>query len=541
MGLTFAFVLLGGAFAVMTPVFQQPDEPAHVDMARYRLHHPLAIPGPSLRWRHATQAAVAMAGLNRGGAIDWTRAPATRPAYPPFRSFPGAEADARPGDGWCSTLPWPPGETCQNYHYGHPPTYYALMAPLTAATESRPFPQQLLALRLAGVLLTAAMVPFTWLAAREVWPASPTRPLAAGAFVAFAGPLAAAGAAVNNDALMLACAGATVAATARVLRRPDARGALLLGVATGAGLLAKSEFLVLAPIAAAAVLLGVRRVDRGQRRRFVLSFAVPAAAGSVWWLRTLAVYHALSPSGSEIVRPPADGPWRHVGIVPYALEHGWRLLRNVWGSYGWNTTNVPDGWRLLLNTGTVVLAVAWLATRRWRRPTADGLRLLLLAAFPAALTLGALWTSWDLHTTNGEIRGFAGRYVYAAAPVFAIAAAGALGAVAARLRRWRPVRRGALLAGGAAVWALVAGAGSFVLAAHGLYASRSWGTVFDRAHVVAPVAPAGTAVATLALVWFAVLVTLAGVMTATFGTGYRRTAATSRAYASGAAARKASA
>jgi 4-amino-4-deoxy-L-arabinose transferase-like glycosyltransferase len=509
--LTAAFALLAAAFAVVLPVFQAPDEPAHVDMVRFRLHHPLAVPDHTLRWAQATEDAVAMVGLPRGGPLRWDGPTPARPPYPAFRDLAPAGTPAAPGAGWCSTLPWPPHETCQNYHWGQPPTWYLAMAPVAAATEALAFPTQVLALRLGSAVLAAAAVPFTWLAGRALWPGRRGRPLVAAALVAAAGPLAGTAGTVNNDGLLLACGAAASAAAVRVVRRGhDVAGAELLGLATGAGLLVKSEFLALAPAAAACVLATLPAVPRGRRLRQLAAFVVPAAAGSVWWLRLALRYGSFSPPGSEIVRPAAPGPWEHTGPLRFALDHGHRIFRDIWGTYGWDGADVPVGWQRALAAAAAALALAWLLARRWRRPDARATRTLTLALFPLALLCGAVYASFDLYRTNGEVRGLHARYLYPAATLAAVAAAAALGAVADRLPAGARMRlRPALVAAGTVVAAAVFGGGSLLVAAHGLYATRDLGLLVERARAVAPVAPVGAATGGVLAAWAALTVAAA--------------------------------
>lgn len=512
--LTLAFALLGTGFAVVTPLFQAPDEPAHVDMVRFRLHHPTAVPDHTLRWEQATEDAVAMVGLPRGGPLRWSGPAPARPAYPAFRRLAPAGTPATPGGGWCSTLPWPPHETCQNYHWGQPPTWYLATAPVAAAFEGRSFATEVLALRLASVVLAAALVPFTWLAARALWPTRPRRALAAAALAAAAGPLAGTAGAVNNDGLLLACGAATVAAAARLARRgDDVAGAGLLGLATGAGLLVKSEFLAIAPVAGLLVAATLPSVPRGRRLRQLAAFALPAAAGSAWWVRLAVRYGSFSPPGSEIVRPAAPGPWEHVGPLRFAADYGHWLLRDVWGTYGWDGVDVPAAWQRGLAATSLALALAWLVCRRWRLPDARALRTALLALFPLALAAGATYASFDLYRTNGEVRGLHARYLYPAAPLAALAAVAALGALAERLPRVVANRANALSVAGTLGAAAVFGLGSLALAARGFYATGDPGLLLDRARAVAPLAPVGPAIAGILAAWAVATVAAAAAAT----------------------------
>jgi hypothetical protein len=487
--LTFAFILAGFGFALAAPLFQAPDEPPHIDMVRHRIHHPLSLPGSDLRIRQGVEAAVEQVGLNQGGPVDWTKAPADRPAYPRFADFPNAEDPATT----CHVGTW---TSCQNYHYGHPPTYYALVSPVAAVLERFSFPVELLGLRLLGVLLVAPMVPLTAYAAAQVWPDAPRRPVAAAAVVALFAPLAANAAAVNNDALDLLCAAAAIALAARLLRRPHPGTAFALGAATGAGLLVKSDFLALAAVAALAVAVVLPSLRRQERVRTVAGFVVPALVGSVWYLRNLIRYGGLGQPGTEILRPVEPGPWNAVTPLRFAIHHFDDLLGRVWGLYGQTAVDLPTGWIRALNLAFAALVVGWLLCRRWTLPGMRSLRLAVLAGFPAALTAGALAASFSVFRSNGEVRGLLGRYVYPGLPVLGIAAVAATAAIADRLV---PRLRGRATVGVVVLAGLTVA--SFVRAGHGFYGTRSAALALHRADIVSAVPSVGSWLAPLAVLW----------------------------------------
>src|SRR5947208_1584340 len=56
--MTLLFVHTGLAFAIATPLFQNPDEPTHVDLARHYAHHPTELAGPSLRQTQGSRGAI---------------------------------------------------------------------------------------------------------------------------------------------------------------------------------------------------------------------------------------------------------------------------------------------------------------------------------------------------------------------------------------------------------------------------------------------------------------------------------------------------
>ncbi len=504
--LTAAFGLCGLAFAVGTPLFRNFDEQTHVDRARYTARHPFEIPGSELRRTFGAWAALDAVGLPDGTIDDaWPDVPNVRPDYLPFDAYPGGDAPQRSG------CPGP----CQNYQYGHPPAWYLMMAPVTAVLEGRPFPETVLWLRALDVALVLPVVPLTWYTARQVWPGATRRPLAAAGLVALFGPLAFTAAGVNNDALVLVLGAAVIAVMARVLRvgaRP--RPAILLGTLVAAGLLTKVQFVPVAPLAGLAVLVAPTAGHHPGRARTwaALGFGLPALIGALWWVRNLLSDGVLSPRESEILAPARAGPWQDATFGGYVLDQLPLFGGRFWGLYGFPLVSAPEPWRIVLSTAVIAVVAAWLACRRWRRPTASGLRLLALAAVPLALFGAVAWASFDVHRTNGEVRGLAPRYVYLALPVLAVALVGALRTVAARLRvapagAKAPSR---LLALGLVAVAAVGSVGSFAVAMRGRYQTSSLSEALERAGVVSPVADPGPVLGAISAAWLAAVLVVVG-------------------------------
>lgn len=487
--LTASFVLLGLAFSFAVPLFANYDETTHVDRVGYTVRHPFEAVGPDLRRTFGAVGAIEAAGSpDTQGPDLWARVPAQRPDYLPFGEYRGGNEPQLEG---CP-------HTCQNFQYAHPPAWYWLMAPAYAVLEHQPFPLTVLGLRVLDVLLVAPVVVLTWWAARQLWPDARRRALAAAALVATAGPLAFTAAGANNDALMLLLTAAAVALAVAISRRgATARLSLALGVVMGAGLLTKVELVVIAPVVGLAVLVAPKVALA--RWKAVALVAVPALPGVVWWVAQQAGGGVLSPAGSEILAPAADGPWRGATVTAYAVRSVPVLLDRFWGLYGVPLISVPPLWRAGLWYATEALVIAWLLCRWWRRPSRHDLRMGLLALMPVALIAAVLWASFKTYRLNGEVRALVPRYLYAVLPLLALAVVSAGATVLRRLAppswpRW-------VLPVGIPVAAAVAGFGSFVRAIHGLYGTTDLSVLLDRARVVAPVANPGAWVTVLLAGW----------------------------------------
>src|SRR5687768_16045727 len=91
--LTLVFVQTGLAFAIATPMFQNPDEPTQVDMVRHYASHPTEFAGPSPRQSDGLRCAVSATGLADDGP-DFDEVRSERPTYRPFTAYRGGDAPA---------------------------------------------------------------------------------------------------------------------------------------------------------------------------------------------------------------------------------------------------------------------------------------------------------------------------------------------------------------------------------------------------------------------------------------------------------------
>lgn len=475
--LTLATGVLGLAFALGVPLFQNPDEPSHVDRIRHQAEHPLDLPDASLRMRRSVVKTSERVGLPMRYHQGWPGDLAgPRPAFPSFSAGIGPDRPACPD--------------CQSYQYAHPPAYYLLLAPVSAVFEPAPADLHVLGLRVAGVLLALPLPFLTWWLATEATRRSAVA-LAAAALAALNGPVVAATAAVNNDALAFTASAALLALAATVLRDgPSTARTVGLGAAMSVAGLTKVTALPVVLVGGLVLLLTLDRRRLGATVAGLLA-AVP---GSLWWLRNLVADGRITPGGTELfdaTGPPTAGTETLPG---YVSEHLGLLLHRALGLYGWAQALVPDwvAWAALV--GGVGLALGWAAAAD-RTSAWPSRRLLVLGLAPVASVAATLASSYGNHQRTGAVTGLAGRYLYPSAPVIWLAVAAAAVAVVAR---WAPAALRWVPAGTVAA-AGVAGLASLVTCLNGLYGTAGLRTFVDRAEVVAPVASAGPLVAGLAL------------------------------------------
>lgn len=432
--LLLAYVALGALFAVRTPVWQAPDEPAHYNYVHQLAdgHWPVIEPGD---WDQAYLSEVV------GSEFD--------PAYPVV------------------------GITYEDWQ---PPLYYLAQWPVYRLSGG-----SLVAMRLLSVLFGAGVVALAWVAGRAVFDGDAPRALAVAAFVAFLPQHLAILGSVNNDSL----AELIIAAILALLvlpwpDRPPRRRLLALGLLLGAGFLTKATAYLMAPVIGVFLLARYWPVkpDRsaveqpvggrissadlsGLVRALLLVFVPALLLGLLWWGRNVSVYGGLDVMAkgahdAVVVGQPRTAEW----IAQYGLGGTiGRFLRTTftsfWGQFGWMAAPLP-GWMvgpLLVGTVAAVVGLAvvsgqWsVAGRRKRLQT-------LVLGLTFLLTL-ALLVFYNLTFVQHQ-----GRYLFPALIPIAVGFTAGLGYWLRPLeRRWSwaawllPLGFAAVL-GGMAMYAL---------------------------------------------------------------------------------------
>ena len=390
------YLALGALYAVRTPPWQVPDEPAHYNYVRYLVEQRRL---PVLQQGDYDQAYLKAIVDSK---FD--------PAYP---------VDAI------------------RYEFHQPPLYYLLQAPVYALSGGA-----LLPLRLTSVLLGAGVIAVAYLVVRKVYPGRTGVALGTAAFVAFIPQHIAMNAGVQNDPLAELILGLVLLRLVSWLRaeRPWSLAQhAVTGVIIGLGLLTKLSAYVAVPVAVIAVVLQYWRarhageVDENHpqaedsRRGLNVQAALPVLGalllpalliGLPWFVRNALVY-----GGFDIA-----GLGRHAAVVQGQLTtaqwielYGWRQLpgtfsrttfRSFWGQFGWMA--VPMDWRVYLALRILsVLAVVGLVFRAvdvFERPGAGRAfsPALLLLLSSGLLTLGSyLWYNLSFYQAQG-------RYLYPA-------------------------------------------------------------------------------------------------------------------------------
>ncbi len=287
----------GMVFALIQPVWSRVDEAQHFDYVQ-DLADNGALP---IEGQNFLSPEVVDISLR---ANQWGWRPAGELSTPAILdprdwvTVPG-DLDTHDSEKWLRRNLWR-----FNYEAMQPPLYYAVNTPVYAALPSDPF-IRLYGMRLLAALLASAMVPLTWLTAREAFPDS--RLVVYGAPVAM---LLAQGYALNmsqvtNDALAVPLAATAVWLLLRMAGRGlTRRRSLVAGAVIGAALLTKLTTIFLLPVAAAALILPVLYRREWPARAAMnagIVYGLAAAIMAPWILHNLAVYG--DPTGASAARP----------------------------------------------------------------------------------------------------------------------------------------------------------------------------------------------------------------------------------------------
>ena len=330
-----AYLLVGALFAIRTPDWQAPDEPAHYNYI----------------------AQVAVSGccpvIEPG---DWQQ------------GYQNELTSARFAPELLDEL-----DTIQ-YEDHQPPVYYLLASVVYQLTSG-----SLVALRLFSVLIGLGVVLCAYACAKVIYPERPGVALGAAAFVAFLPQHVAMLSAVNNDGLSELWIGLTLWAILRYLRGQNIQP-WHLGLLIGLIFITKSTGYLMAGVVSLALVLrwwGGEHRNFGQLLRAGLLFLIPALViGGLWWGRNISVYgfpDYLGLGAHDLV--VADQPRTADFIAEFGSERYINqavrdTFNSFWGQFGWMALPL-QGWMYQLFQALTGLALAGLLLPRSMRREAS--------------------------------------------------------------------------------------------------------------------------------------------------------------------------
>ena len=376
-----AYFIVGSLYAVRTPAWQVPDEPAHYNYIR-ELAEQKRLP-------------VMTAQDYDQNYIEQL----TGERFPPELSIAPL-----------------------TYEDHQPPLYYLLATPVFWLGGG-----SLLPLRLFSLTLGAVVIVMTALLTRDIFPDSPGLSWLAAGLVAFLPQHLAMLSGVNNDSLTEALLAFWLWLALRYLR--GKASPLGLGVVLGMLLLTKTTGYVVLPLALLLILL---RWQRGglkvnwALRQTVLLLGPGLLLGALWWTRNSLLYGwpdilGLQRHNAVVVGQPRTADWiARDGAIPFLRNALRTTFRSFWGQFGWMGVVLDQ--RIYLGVGLLSLLMgwgaAWKAFSVLQRGISRSRRDLIYLLGCATLLTFALPFWYNLTFVQHQ-----GRYLFPALPALALTSA----------------------------------------------------------------------------------------------------------------------
>jgi 4-amino-4-deoxy-L-arabinose transferase-like glycosyltransferase len=397
-----AYLVIASLYALYTPAWQVPDEPAHYNYIRF--------------------------------IAETRRLPILQ-----ANDYDQAYLDA------IKARHFPPDLSIDPIRYEsyQPPLYYLLATPIYWLTGG-----MLLPLRIFSIIMGALLLLLTYAVARVVFPGRDALALGATAFVAFLPQHVAMMAGVNNDALAEAIIAAALLLLVRYVGTTDTgqkvrnRQLVILGVCIGLGLLTKGSAYILLPLVAVAVFWRwwqARRARGLPREKLAGSmaavFAPALLLGLPLWVRNMALYGLGDFLGKRwhdtvVVNQPRTAEWlAQMGLPALLRAFVQTTFHSFWGQFGWMGVLMDE--RIYLVLGILSAAVGLgLITALPRVLRDDAFVFVALLSLSFLLTF-ALYIWYNLTFVQHQ-----GRYLFPAlVPISCAFAAGLSHALRPRLAR----------------------------------------------------------------------------------------------------------
>jgi len=382
------YLLLGSAYAALTPTWQAPDEPAHYNYVKYIATEkalPVLQPGD---WNAAELEELKAAG------------------FPPGRSVAGIR-----------------------YEFWQPPLYYLLLAPLYTLTTDLPLATQVIVLRLASLILSLGTLLLTYAIVRTALPGRPGLALAATGLTAAIPMHLAMNAAINNDTLANLLLAALTLLALRWLEGTATPRQLILWTALlfGLGLITKATVY---PAALLLLAAGPGRTIHHQPSSQspipqslisnlhapLTGLALSLLIGGWFFVRNALVYGNLDILGRLRHDAVVTGQPRTTPGLDAAYHLITVSLQSFWGQFGWMGVLLDNriyiALTILVDIALVGLALTlWRHRRHWLTLISGPLGLLGLNL----LLVTGLFLQYNLVFIQAQ-----GRYLFPALPTLAL-------------------------------------------------------------------------------------------------------------------------
>ncbi len=262
----------------------------------------------------------------------------------------------------------------QQYVANHPPLYYAIAAPLYWVTDPLSYETQQYLVRLLAIPFGLLTVLLAYLTVRTAFPGDRFLAIVVPAFVAFQPQISYESSMVNHDILGIAAVSLILYLLVRGMRdRFPLFVVACLGVSLGLALLVKGNTMVIAPIIALAMILGIGwRNIREWVGKGAIVVAIAGLMAAPWYLYLWRTYGNLDALDQvEEMQRPWNFPAGSFSEQLFNRAYIWERWKETWGSFGWRRIPLSD-WLLWLIAipaiialiGLFLLLVRRLAARR---------------------------------------------------------------------------------------------------------------------------------------------------------------------------------
>lgn len=306
--------------ALRNPLGEAPDEPAHMDYARF----------VAVNQRLPVQCA------------DPCRSDVPGEGHQPPLAYVLAALITYP---WIDHGEWVPQPVNPGFVWSDGSNGQAL---IHGTREYWPWQGNILAWRimrmLSAILITVA-VGMVWLIAQRFTTSDIA--LAAVALLVITPQTAIVGSTMSNDALLMLLSSAAIYQSITVTHR---RGMVWLGVWLGLAIITKLSAIVLLPL----ILWSSWQALRGHARwqGFIMACGVVALSSGWWFWRNYELYGDIL--GYELFQQTyATGAINLLDITTWQ-QLVQQLIRSTWGVYGWMSLPLPDWWYVIGATVTII-------------------------------------------------------------------------------------------------------------------------------------------------------------------------------------------
>lgn len=376
-----AYFAVGSLYAIYTPRWQAPDEPAHYNYVR---------------------------SLAEGEGM-----PVMEPG-----DYDQTYLSLLTSEGFPATL------TIDSLEYEdhQPPLYYLLAAPIYWLSNGSVHTLRLFSLLLGGVGIAMVL-----LILREFAPEQPGIAWFGGGLIAFIPQFVAMMASINNDALVLALLGLWLMLALRYLR--GQMSPWILGSVTGLLLITKTTGYGALPLTILVLALRYRRNRMAipWMVRQLVALLLPALLlGALWWLRNVNVYGwpdvlGLQQHNAVVTDQPRTVDYiEDQGVLPFLSGATRTTFQSFWGQFGWMGV-VLDAriyQALFILAGLTVYAAVWHLIKALRAGLDARQRDALVVLGTAGVITVTLFFIYNLTFVQHQ-----GRYLFPALPLLALAAA----------------------------------------------------------------------------------------------------------------------